>query len=272
MSGRVIHERDAIVRVLDDAAFVPPARRGSGAALELRAAMARFSSADDHPRRRAAVVAQIERIDTDAAAAAAERCTADRLRDADARVVDAVADIAAVVPTLALASCLAAQSRQGAESRGQDDDGLDVVAAVAAMVGVIGRGEPPTAGADDAVAALVGRFGVEGASMLYQNRDATAALIAVRLAAGDRPPAPAVPRTKRVGADGTEITLEIGAAGLPFGSGPHRCPGEELAEALARGVVRAVALAGLVPDLAGAEYDADGRPTRLPLTRRRSQT
>jgi cytochrome P450 len=25
---------------------------------------------------------------------------------------------------------------------------------------------------------------------------------------------------------GGEVTLEIGVAGLPFGAGPHRCPGD----------------------------------------------
>ena len=39
---------------------------------------------------------------------------------------------------------------------------------------------------------------------------------------------------------GVEVVLEIGAAGLPYGAGPHRCPGTELAEQIATGVVGAI--------------------------------
>lgn len=266
MSGRTIRDRDVIRGILEDPAYQPPARSGQpgGATLALRGAMARFSGPADHAGRRASVVATIVTIDTDAVAAAAARRTAERLRAGE---VDAVADIAAAVPTEALAACLPTQP-PATEAAAAPASPFDVLAAVTAMVRVIGHGEAERPEVDSAVRELVGRFGVDGASLLYQNRDATAALITTRLAAGAGSAAPAVPRTKRVGIDGDEVTLEIGAAGLPFGAGPHRCPGEALAEAITGAVLGTIADAGYAPDLARAEYDADGRPTRLPLTRR----
>ncbi|MCP2636541.1 hypothetical protein K0817_008155 [Microbacterium sp. HD4P20] len=262
----VIRDAAAIVAALEDPALVPPPRSGGGAALQLRASMARFSPPAEHPARRAAVVAAIGRIEPDAVAHAATVFTLARL---DPGGVDAVSDIAAVVPTTALSSFLPVLDGQPPASE------FDIVAAVAAMVGVIGHGAPVTARADAAVSALVARFGVEGASLLYQNYDATAALITTRLVAraSGRAAVPAVPRTKRVaahphGATGSgEVTLEIGAAGLPFGAGSHRCPGEQLAQALAKSVVETISSAGYAPHLARTEYDSDGRPTRLPLHR-----
>lgn len=262
----VIRDAPAVVAALEDPALVPPPRPGAGAALQLRASMARFSGPADHPARRAAVVGAIEMIDPDAAARAAARLTHALLGRGE---VDAVADIAAVVPTTALASCLPLADGRARPS------GEEVVAAVSAMVGVIGHGGRVTPEADDAVSDLVARHGVEGASVLYQNHDATAALITTRLVAdaSGGPAASAVPRTKRVATTangataGEEVILEIGAAGLPFGAGPHRCPGERLAEALADAVLGAISSAGYVPDLDAAEYDSDGRPTRLPLHR-----
>ena len=59
--------------------------------------------------------------------------------------------------------------------------------------------------------------------------------------------------------------LEIGAAGLPYGAGPHRCPGIELAEQITAGVVDAIDAAGYRIDLAAVTVDADGRPTTLPI-------
>jgi cytochrome P450 len=116
------------------------------------------------------------------------------------------------------------------------------------------------------------------ASILYQGFDATMWLIAVTLhagATGQRAVAP-VPRTRRVARrdsitggvalrQGTEVVLEIGAAGLPYGAGPHRCPGTELAEQITAGVVGAIEAAGYRVDRTGVTVDADGRPTTLPI-------
>jgi cytochrome P450 len=250
MTAVVLTERAAIEAALADPSLVPPAIRGSGAALALRAAMARFSGPAEHPARRAAVVAATDAVDVRQLADTAAARTRARLSGA---AVDALAEIARVVPTEALAACLDAPDTP--------------VADVDAVVAVIGRGQPATPAADDAAQRLVDRIGVEGASLLYQNFDATAALIATRLAATATggAPAPAVPRTKRVGPDGTDVTLEIGAAGLPFGSGPHRCPGEQLAEAIVAAVLAAIESAGYRPDPRSLALDADGRPTALTL-------
>jgi cytochrome P450 len=250
MTDVTLTERAAIVAALDDPALLPPPRPGSGAALELRAAMARFSGPADHAARRRAVIAAIDAINVGTLADTAAAHTRPRLTGDP---VDALAEIARVVPTEALAACLGAPETS--------------VADVDAVVAVIGRGQPSTPAGDDAAQRLVARLGVAGTSLLYQNFDATAALIATRLAARatGHEPAPAVPRTKRIAAGGAELTLEIGAAALRFGSGPHHCPGEQLAEAITSAVLAAIESAGYCPDPDSIEVDPDGRPTALTL-------
>jgi hypothetical protein len=56
------------------------------------------------------------------------------------------------------------------------------------------------------------------------------------------------------------VDLEIGAAGLWFGAGPHHCPGRALAEAVAAAVVGAIDAFGATVAPDSAELDADGRP------------
>lgn len=274
MTHTIIEGREAVIAALEDPDFVPPPRPGRGDALRLRAAMARFSAPADHAARREAVVAAIARIDVDAAATAAATLTSSLLAECGDEV-EAVSQLAARVPTAALVACLDA----GEPTPMATPASFDTYAAVAAMVEVIGHGASPTPGVDRGVGELVRRYGVDGASMLYQNHDATAALITTLLVARvtGAPAVPAVPRTKRVRAvrhgcsdDGAdEVTVEIGAAGLPFGAGPHRCPGEQLAAAIAAAVVDAVAAAGYVPDLDRVAYDGDDRPRMLPLVRGR---
>ncbi len=71
-------------------------------------------------------------------------------------------------------------------------------------------------------------------------------------------------------AAGTALVLEIGAAGLPFGAGPHECPGRAVAESIVAGVVAAFAASHLQIDAARTVVDDDGRPTTLIATRRPS--
>lgn len=231
----------------------------------LRAAMARFSAPARHPQPRAAVVAAVARVDPDAVGLFAAELAAERLAGDE---VDVLQDIGRVVPTLALLHGL----------------GLTAVVAiddVESIVRVIGRGEPATFEADSATDRLLAIVGdVARVSLLYQNFDATAALIACTIAAlgTGAAPVPAVPRTRRVAlvdtvvdgapiAAGSELVLEIGAAGLPFGAGPHECPGRVVAEAIVAGVVDAFVASGLQIDPARTEVDPDGRPTRLIATR-----
>jgi hypothetical protein len=261
-----------IVAALHDPALVPPDSDdpSDGSTLRLRRAMARFSLPGDHPPRRLAVVAAIDGVDVTGAEAAAAQHTTVRLVGP---TIDAAQTIARSVPTETLAVCL-----------GVTDDLADIVADVEAMVRVIGRGEPATADTDAAVDRLTGRFAADLAdpvpilSMLYQNFDASAALFATTLLATVTPgrPVPAVPRTRRVAAvgttvddrtidAGTAVTVEIGTAGLPFGAGPHECPGQQLATHIVRGMVAAVASAGYRVDLTAVTCDDDGRPVNLPL-------
>ena len=248
----VITERDSIERALVDSRLIPHAHPDAGAGgrtMELRAEMARFSRPTEHPGRRAAADRAVRRLDVDAVIAEARVASKDLLADGlSAESVDAVIRS---VPTIAVGTVLGATPD---DSRLVDD--------VAAIVRVIGRGEPPTGAADEATRRLVERFAehpdgaVAAVSILYQNFDATSALIRNLLESttSGEPPAPAVAATRRVATTevlldrevipaGSEITLMIGAAGLPFGAGPHACPGQALAIALANAVVDELAAA-----------------------------
>lgn len=72
-------------------------------------------------------------------------------------------------------------------------------------------------------------------SVLFQARDATAALV-LSCIAEDRPPEAVSPVTRTRRAPGTWVSL----AGAPYGAGPHQCPGREHALALARGMLAAL--------------------------------
>lgn len=272
MDAIVLCEPEQVAAALEHPSFAPPRVDGPSATLGLRAAMARFSHADEHGARRAEVAAAIAHLDTGEAARIASARAAALL---GAPRTDVLASIACRVPTETLASLLGLH------------DGIDeVVRDVEAIVRVIGRGEPATPDADAATDRLRLRFGghalgwVPVASILYQGFDATMWLIAVRLhaRATGRPDVAPVPRTRRVALRdsimagvavrlGTEVVLEIGTAGLPYGAGPHRCPGTQLAEQIATGVVDAIIAGGYLVDLAAVVTDDDGRPTQLPIER-----
>ena len=239
--------------------------------MELRASMARFSGPAEHAERRRAVMEAIARA-AGSSCSATSRATSRHARLAVDRL-DAIGSIAQVVPTEALATVL--------ELPGRLDQ---LVADVGAVVRVIGRGEPATAATDATTDRLLRRCAGHSAgavpvvSLLYQNFDATAALIGTTLvaAATNQAAVPAVPRTRRVAqrdvsvagvvvTAGSELTLEIGTARLSFGTGAHRCPGQELAEQLVAAVVTAIGDAGYIVLSHEATFDDDGRPTYLPL-------
>lgn len=245
MSGPVsVDDHDAIEGALRSSDLVPPASTDSsaGATITLRNAMARFSGPDRHPERRAHIDALIGRLDV----TAAERLAGSVARDLLAAGASEHT-VVRVAPTRALLALL---------GPGPSTD--SVVDDVEAVVRVIGRGEPAEAAADAATERLLaavpaGDDPVAVVSLLYQNFDATTALLRNTLAARatGTAPEPAVRATRRVAvvptevdgtvlAAGDEIVLEIGRAGLPFGAGPHECPGRALAEAFVRGVVSAL--------------------------------
>ncbi|MBI5088099.1 MAG: hypothetical protein HZB15_04325 [Actinobacteria bacterium] len=165
-------------------------------------------------------------------------------------------------------------------------DGTSTVDDVDLIVAVIGRGAAPSDEADAAterllsLAAVRDRDPVAVVSVLYQAFDATAALLATELHARcvAATPVPAVPRTRRVASGratitgaaitpGTTVTLEIGAADLPFGAGPHRCPAEQLARRIVDGIIGAIVDSGHRVDPESIVTDADGRATRLVMRR-----
>lgn len=272
MTVIVLTETRDILAALDNADLVPPDSSDSsnGSTRVLRDAMARFSRPAAHAARRDAVADAVASVDASLAESVASRLTAVRLNGLP---LDATAAIGRVVPTETLATCLGVT---GPFER--------VVADIEAMVRVIGRGEPATSDSDAAVDRLGSLFAnhrsgsVPVLSILYQNFDATTALVGTSMlaTATGRAAAPAVPRTRRVALDntylagrtipaGTEVTLEIGAAGLPFGAGPHQCPGQALAERIVAAVTSTIHDAGYRVDATNATFDADGRPISLPM-------
>ncbi|MEV6965726.1 hypothetical protein AB0M47_11460 [Hamadaea sp. NPDC051192] len=217
-----IHGHDAALAVLTDPGFivppVPPSPSGVGGIAWLRSAVGRFSSGDDHARRRALSVAVIDAIPLEALRHTGTRHPAATL----ATAMGVTEDIVQLVRDVAQAY----QPGTGDEARAD--------AAVDQLVAVFG-GVP-----DEATAARIG--------VLVQACEATATLIDRTRHAPldevlrDRPP---VPFTKRQALAGTTVgdviveageTVQVELAGeLAFGAGPRVCPGRAHALALVEG-------------------------------------
>ena len=247
-----IGDRHTIELALTHPALVPhdTSDPSEGSTIALRRRMARFSGPEQHPRRRALVDAAIDEIDVSAAERLACATTSDLLRTGGSTVDD----IAITAPTATLIDLL-----------GLPLDPGPAVRDVEAVVRVIGRGEPADDTSDAATDRLLAAVPESSdattiVSLLYPNFDATAALVRATVAAREsgHAPEPAVRATRRVAvapvdlADhrldaGSELVLEIGAAGLPFGAGAHVCPGRELAEAIVRGIIAALDAAAVPP-------------------------
>jgi hypothetical protein len=265
----------AVIEALHNDALVPveSSDPSVGATMTLRSVMARFSHGIEHTSRRTAVRSAIDRLDSTDIQQLAYQRTRSRLSEAP---VELLGEIAGIVPTEVLVATLDPQI--GYEQLS------DLIADLERVVSVIGRCEPATRESDKATSRLLARFkghrsgAFEVVSMLYQNFDATRLTIAtyVHAAAKGTPNAPvaAVARTRRITASATEVdgqryaagvelSLGIGAADLPFGAGLHECPGRSVAEAIVRGVTRAIADAGYVCDLDSVICDPDGRPSYL---------
>lgn len=225
--------RADIEAALADPLLVPlPAESGpEGSMAWLRATVARFAHGAVHARRRAYVEAELGRIDVDGL----RRLAAGLLGDDRTRVLRALAS-AMGLPELDEAA----------------------VAALCVVAADYFGGDDPAA--DDAVRLLLPLMltsDVEQAAnrvgILVQACDATAALIAsARGGSGDlhatirsTPPVQVMRRVAlaatKVGTveipEGASVLLEVGPAGLTFGSGPRACPGRELALALAEGAL-----------------------------------
>lgn len=277
MTGKATFQRrSAIESVLGSDNFAPPPAPPSltpGPTADLRAEMARFSAAVHHPPRRAAVESAIAGLDGFSFENEARRRTTNRLSGPD---LDAIADLGFVVPTEALGAAL-----------GVTDDALaDVLADVRSVVTVIGRQQTDIAAADTAVGRLLTRFGdhpagpVVAISLLYQNHDATAALLAATMVARhqDARRRSAIARTSRIAlaattVEGTDVsagevvTLDLESAELEFGAGPHACPGRAIAERIVAGIAAAIESSGYTLIGDQIDFHPDGRAASLPLRR-----
>lgn len=236
----VLRGETAVGLALNHNDLVPPqagSAVGCGRLAQLRADMARFSSGDAHTIRRRSVESAIDRISLVTLAQLA-------VEEANAALVDGISDadsLAARVPTRAVARSLGARPEELSS----------ICRAVEVVAEVIGRGHPADDDAEQQCGWLLGRFAdhpdgaVAAVSVLYQNRDATAALLLASVAAEttgtDR--RPAVRGTVRqvvascsIGehdlTEGELVRLEFTSTEQEFGTGAHRCPGEAMAHTL----------------------------------------
>jgi hypothetical protein len=214
---------DAARALQDPSLTVPdPGPAGPPGSLAwLRATVSRFARGEAHARRRALVVAELDRLDPDGlrqragvlAPGAPEQAAVRALAEA-LGAPDAAADAALV-------------ARYYLDPAGA---GPDADHAVACLVAALGGT------ADEATAARI--------SVLVQASAGTAALTrsalrfggpaeeAVAEALAEAPP---VPATRRIAPSGETIRVDL--AGMPFGAGPRACPGREHALALVAGAV-----------------------------------
>lgn len=217
-----------------------------GATRRLRDEMARFSSGSQHRSRRDSVAEVLDSIN----GFPFEQRAADRANELltlNSQVPHS--ELAQMVPTEVMGEALGVKVDELDSLRADTD----------LMVASIGRGHVPTAETEASVERLLARFpglrsrAVASVSILYQNYDATTALVASVIEAKDQgcQRQAAVKRTVRVASNRTvlagtsinkseTVVLDLESAGLEFGGGPHECPGREIAEAIARGISAAV--------------------------------
>jgi cytochrome P450 len=215
----------------------------------LRRSVARFADGPDHDRRRRQVTNLLAAVEIDGLRRLAAAHTRTVLDAAAGHPVDLMARVARVVPVDVLATATGMPS------------------VPAGSVAAIARAYQPDTGAeepaDEAVAQLVDAFGgmpteatAARIALLVQACDATAGLVgnatlAMLRGDADRPVEtvvaetlrknPPVRMTRRLAPDtGTTVAVDLAASGLPFGAGPHRCPGRDHATAIVVGILEAV--------------------------------
>ena len=243
-----LHDPHIVDAALQDQRLQPPPAPpslGSGSTARLRGRMARFSPSAEHGSKRDRVDRLIGEIDlADVRDATTVHTT--RFLDRCELEVDVVV-LAATVPTSALAAAMG-WPNSASEA---------LVADVHALAAAVGRGEPATVATDAAVDRLLARATDHGGdvdaavSLLYQNADATRALLLSTAAAevGGHAREPAVRQTVRVAAAdvtlgdagvdhlvditaGTVVQLDLVVGDREFGYGPHACPGRAMAEVI----------------------------------------
>jgi cytochrome P450 len=234
---------DAYRMLTDDERYrMPPVGPAAAGIGWLRATVPRFSDGPTHRRRRAYAVAMLERLDPAALArdAAAETgAVLERIAAAGTgrEPVDLMSVVARPVPVAVLGRALAVHD---------DDLTARVAAAARAYQPDHDGGRDADRRADAAVDALAAGDRSEDSAarigLLVQACEATAALVRNGLRAGTRTGAvaaalrddPPVPRTRRVRA-GEVVAVDL--RGYPFGAGPHACPGQAHAVAIASAMV-----------------------------------
>jgi hypothetical protein len=220
----------------------------------------------------AAVLAAADRIDHVAVAARptppalmAQAPARIDLMAAAAHRIDLMAAVARPVPLAALAEALGASDGPAAAGAARR-----LALALAPPLGAAaGDPEPPAA----ELARLLGlpadpldEVVANTVALCFQAVDATAGLIGLAVLSGCDDPDAAVAAALAAGGPalrtyrwatrdldlptgtvpaGAEIVVALPAGDAPFGAGPHRCPGADLAVALACGVVEAVLASGL---------------------------
>jgi cytochrome P450 len=290
---------------------VVPPPTAAGPAADLIARMARFCDGEAHRRRRALTVQLLPTV-REVAGHAADGAT-EYLRMQESAATLDVMPLARTLPARALARALglsAPDATLAADLTGRlcealasprtpmgkpnaaadaaetaDAPEADHAGAAASQLCAVLRGLPLSS--EDEVAAA--------ASILFQARDATAALIgaavlapapgepsqtAVRVESALRREAPVQCTRRAAAADttigaaflpsGSAVWIFVAAAELgnrtpaTFGSGPHGCPGGSAATAIAREVVTALDAGGWRP-VAGQRVEYEPRPNlRLP--------
>lgn len=249
---------EALAALADPALTVPPVPAGGPrvGVRWLRRNIARFADGAEHDRRRRRVtsmLAALEYAELRRLAADRTRAVLDAIAEQPADPTPRVARVAATVPVDVLVAAL----------------GMPVV--LATSVAVIAAAYQPGSGAegpaDEAVAGLVEALGgvadeatAAKIALLVQAQAATAGLVenaalAMWRADADRPVEtivaetlrrdPPVRMTRRRARDTARtVTIDLAASGLPFGAGPHHCPGRDHATAIVVGILEAVRAGG----------------------------
>ncbi|MFJ6775544.1 hypothetical protein ACIQOV_32075 [Kitasatospora sp. NPDC091257] len=260
---------DDVTAALADPALVPPPAgpavpgapgAAPGTVAWLRSAVARFSSGEPHARRRALVLADLERLDPDrlrvAAAAGFES-------DVRLRVVRVLAAELGLADPEAVARDVATVSRAYFADASDDPAVADPTAdaAVARLLPAMGGRDDAAGGRDDAAGDRDEETAANRIGLLVQACDATAALVEGARRhedglAGVLRADPPVRTMRRLAARatevggvavpaGTRVLLDIAAAqsgapagvALTFGAPPRSCPGRSQALVIAEGIL-----------------------------------
>jgi cytochrome P450 len=272
---RRLHD-EAAIAALESNRLVAPPRAASfldGLTAELRDAMARFSSGDEHRHRRVNVQTAIAGIDRDLLLREVTERTQTAAQASGS--VDAVADIGLIVPTMALLATMGVAS----------DDLTNRADDIRLIVATIGRGTLVSANTEAATRRLTMEFAghpagsIAAISALYQNHDATAALFASTMLARATgiPRENALARTVRIALEVVAVAeesieadevVEVSLDGddVEFGLGDHACPGQALAVLIVDAMIGALEVSGCSVDTAAVTVGADGRALALPLS------